>query len=440
MSARSPLSLLSLFYILICTAPAVSQTDAGAQTPTWLRLAFEQRTRYEHLTNPFRLNASGTEKHFLLRTRLKLEAGEENRPVRFLLELQDSRVFYEKEKLYSARTNINEIDFLQAQLQFQSGNFPSRNIKIRLTVGRFTLDLGKRRLVARNNMRNTTNAFDGFSWTLAGDKQWTLHTFLTRPVVIDSYSPDTSGRRYFWGSYFESKHFPKFLLDVYYFGLHDVENSENPKKLTSLGGRLYRMPTSGAVDYEIESAVQSGKNGTANHTAWFFHGELGFSLNATWQPRLFSHYDYASGDCDPHDGDSNQFNTLYGARNFEYPPTGIYGPIYRSNIDAPGAGLEFNSAERLKITMSYRAFRLASARDIWVGSGLQDLTGKSGKSLGQNIEIRFRWQANSHLMIESGYARFFKGSYLYLVRDSPHTGNSGFFFLSAEIKARLLPN
>jgi hypothetical protein len=191
LSTRSSRFLLSLFCILICTTPAVSQTDAGAQTPTWLHLSLEQRTRYEHLTNPFRLNASGTDKHFPLRTRLKLEVGEENRPVRFLLELQDSRVFYEEEKLYSARSNINEIDFLQAQLQFQPCDFPSRNMKSQFTVGRFTMDPGKRRLVARNNMRNTTNAFDGFSWTLTGDKQWTLYTFLTRPVVIDSYSLDT---------------------------------------------------------------------------------------------------------------------------------------------------------------------------------------------------------------------------------------------------------
>ena len=430
---------MSLFCILISTTPAVSQTDAGAQTPTWLSLSFEQRTRYEHLTNSFRLNTSGTEKHFSLRTRLKLEVGKENRPVRFLLELQDSRVFYEEEKLYAARSHINEIDFLQAQLQFQPHGFPSRNMKSQLTVGRFTMDLGKRRLVARNNMRNTTNAFDGFSWTLTGNKEWTLYTFLTRPVVIDSYSLDTSGRRYFWGAYFKSTHFPRFLLDVYYFGLHDVENSENRKRLTTLGGRLYRIPASGDVDYEIESAVQSGKNVTEDHAAWLFHGELGFSFRTSWRPRLSLYYDFASGDCDPEDGKSNRFDTLYGARSFEYPPTGIYGPIYRTNIETPGMGMELTPFEGLTITISYRELRLASAQDTWVGSGLQDLTGESGKSLGQNFEIRGRYRANSHLIIESGYARFFKGSYLELVPDSPRTADSNFFYISVETKATFLP-
>jgi hypothetical protein len=439
LSTRSSRFLLSLFCILICTTSAVSQTDAGAQTPTWLHLSLEQRTRCEHLTNPFRLNASGTEKHFPLRTRLKLEVGEENRPVRFLLELQDSRVFYEEEKLYSARSNINEIDFLQAQLQFQPCDFPSGDMKSQFTAGRFTMDLGKRRLVARNNMRNTTNAFDGFSWILTGDKQWTLYTFLSHPVVIDSYSLDTSGRRYFWGAYFESTHFPKFLLDVYYIGLHDVENSENRKRLTTLGGRVYRIPTSGDVDYEIESAVQFGKNGIEDNAAWLFHGELGFSFKTSWRPRLSLYYDFASGDCDPEDGKSNRFDTLYGARSFEYPSTGIYGPIYRSNIETPGLGMELTPIEKLRITMSYRELRLASSRDAWVGSGLQDLTGKSGKSLGQNFETRIRWQTNSHLTVESGYARFFKGSYLELVPDSPHAADSNFFYISVETKATFLP-
>ena len=209
--------------------------DAGAQTPTWLHLSFEQRTRYEHLTNSFRLNASGTEKHFPLRTRLQVDVGENSRPVRFLIELQDSRVLYEEAKLYSTRANINEIDFLQAHLQFQSGRFPSKNVKSRLLAGRFTMDLGKRRLVARNNMRNTTNAFDGVSWTLDGERSWKLRTFITRPTVIEPYSLDGSGRRYFWGAYFESTRFPKLRLDAYYFGLHDVENTRSRQRYTTMG-------------------------------------------------------------------------------------------------------------------------------------------------------------------------------------------------------------
>ena len=106
--------ILVMFLFVLPAVPVFSQQDRGTRTPSWLQFSFEQRTRYEHLTNPFRPNTSGTEKHFPLRTRLQLEIGESDRPIRFLLEFQDSRVLYEEETLYSIPANINETDFLQA--------------------------------------------------------------------------------------------------------------------------------------------------------------------------------------------------------------------------------------------------------------------------------------------------------------------------------------
>ncbi|MBN2241638.1 MAG: alginate export family protein [Acidobacteria bacterium] len=432
--------LLFLLLFLFPAAPAFAQRDRGTKTPSWLHLSFEQRTRYEHLTNSFRPNISGTEKHFPLRTRLRTEIGEAGRPARFLIELQDSRTLYEKENLFSARANINELDLLQGQLQFNLDNLPLRGIKSRIVLGRFTMDLGHRRLVARNNMRNTTNAFDGVSWTLAGDWDWEIRMFLTRPVTIDPYRPDSGSRRYLWGAYLESARFHRLMLDAYYLGFHDTENPASRQRHSTVGGRLYRMPAPGTMDYEMESAWQFGKNGTQDHFAHFQHGELGFSFNLTWEPRLSVQYDYASGDGSPEDGRSGRFDSLYGARSFEYPPTGIYGPIYRSNITAPGIRIEANPAGNLRIATAYRALRLASARDAWAGSGFQDSTGRAGKYLGQNLEVRLQWQANRIVSLESGYARFFKGSYPELVPGSPDPEDSHYFYIATELKAGLLPH
>ena len=435
---KSP-CILALLIFVFHTIPVIAQQDRGTKTPSWLQLSFEQRTRYERLTNPFRLNTSGTEKHFPLRTRLQLEIGESDRPIRFLLEVQDSRVLYEKETLYSVPANINEADFLQAQLQFNLDDTHYTGIKSQIILGRFTMDLGKRRLVARNGMRNTTNAFDGVSLTLGGNWGWTIRSFLTRPVRIDPYSLDTSSRLYFWGVYFESKRYHRILMDAYYFGVHDPENAALRQRHTTVGMRLYKMPGAGAMDYEIESAWQFGKSGTDDHFGHFQHGEIGFSFDAPLEPRLSLHYDYASGDDEPEDESSGRFNTLFGARSFEYPPTGIYGPIYRSNINTPGIRIALNPTGKLQVTAMFRAFRLASSRDLWVGSGLRDRTGQSGKSLGQNLEVRALWRANRYFTAESGYARFFKGSYIYRVPDGPRSGDSNYFYVATEIKARLLP-
>ncbi|MBN2317868.1 MAG: alginate export family protein [Acidobacteria bacterium] len=428
-----------LFILVLSTVPAFPQQDRGTRTPAWLQLSFEQRTRYEHLTNPFRPNTSGTEKHFPLRTRLKLEIGEAGHPVGFLAEFQDSRVLYEKENLFSARANINELDFLQAHLQFNLDHHQSNGMKSRIVLGRFTMDLGKRRLVARNNMRNTTNAFDGVSWTLAGDRDWTIRFFLTRPVTIDPYRLDSGSRRYFWGTYFESTLFHGLMLEAYYLGFRDTEIPASRQMHSTIGGRLYKLPAPGSMDYEMESAWQLGENGTRSHFAHFQHGELGFSFDLSWKPRISFHYDYASGDSDPEDDTSDRFNSLYGARSFEYTPTGIYGPIYRSNINAPGFTIALNPSDTLWLTTSYRAFWLADGKDAWTGSGLADPSGESGKSLGQNLEVRIRWRANRYITAESGYARFFKGSYLYRVPDGSRAGDSDYFYIATEVKAKLLP-
>ncbi|MEJ2247639.1 MAG: alginate export family protein [Acidobacteriota bacterium] len=356
--------------------------------------------------------------------------------IRLLVEIQDSRTFIDREILYSSSIHINEIDFLQAQLQFNL-NLPSK-MKSQFILGRFTMDLGKRRLSARNRMRNSTNAFEGISWTLTGKTDWMIRAFLTRPVLIDPYDLDSSDNRYFWGIFFESRHLPNFNMDLYCLGLHSNEQDSARPRHSTVGGRFYKMPETGIIDYEVESAWQFGKNESLDHLAYFQHGEIGYSINASWNPRLSFQYDYASGDQSPQDDRSGRFNTLFGARRFDFSPTGSYGPFSRSNLNTPGIRLVLNPLKELQIMASHRTFWLASARDAWAGSGLQDSTGSSGTSLGQNFETRIRWQSNSHLMIESGYARFFKGSYLELVPDGPRTGDSNFFYISVEIKAQFI--
>jgi hypothetical protein len=155
--------------------------------------------------------------------------------------------------------------------------------------------------------------------------------------------------------------------------------------------------------------------------------------------RLSFHYDYVSGDEDPGDERFERFDTLFGARRFEHNPTGIYGPFFRSNLHTPGVRFVLIPNNKLEILVSFRAFWLAQARDVWFGSGLQDTTGASGSYLGNHFETRARLKPLKFLMIEMGYAHFIKGSYLDRVPESPRTPNSDFFYIAVEIRAPLLP-
>ena len=87
-----------------------------------------------------------------------------------------------------------------------------------------------------------------------------------------------------------------------------------------------------------------------------------------WSPRLAVEYDYASGDNNPKDNKDQRFDTLYGARRFDFGPTGIYGAFSRSNINTPGLPHQRFARSDVQVSLSHRIFWLASETDCWGGA------------------------------------------------------------------------
>jgi hypothetical protein len=147
-------------------------------------------------------------------------------------------------------------------------------------------------------------------------------------------------------------------------------------------------------------------------------------------------YDYASGTSNPDGSKSHTFDGLFGARNFELTPTGLFGPFFRSNISSPGIRLKLHPLGILDVDLKYRAWWLAQAKDEWVGSGLQDPTGDSGKFLGQDIQVRVQWHPTLNTTFEVGYDRFFKGSYIKDQTDipgNPPSNDTNYFYIQSEL-------
>jgi hypothetical protein len=238
---------------------------------------------------------------------------------------------------------------------------------------------------------------------------------------------------YFWGTNLSAGLRAGLKGELYYLGIHESRTparSQN-RRFSTIGTRLYRSPRAGTLSFEVETAWQVGMRGLLSQLAHFEHGSLDYSLDQRWRPMITGRYDYASGDRDPNDDTNGTFDTLYGARRFEWGPTGIYGAWARSNISSPGWAVALNPTHRLTFSPGMRWVWLARARDQWAGSGLRDATGRSGTYLGSQLEVRLSYDFSSHFRPEIGYVRLFKGSYLRQVPKSPGTGDSNYFYAEA---------
>ena len=330
----------------------------------------------------------------------------------------------------------------------------------RIQAGRITMDVGSRRLVARNRFRNTSNAFTGVDWRWRNDDGREFRAFYTLPikrlpdetdrlrdndVILDEETFDFQ----FWGLFYSDTLPWGDTGELYVFGMHeddllDAISGSPPtrnRNLITPGFRLLRKPEKGHFDYQIETALQFGESQLSaattrdlDHFAHFHHAQLGYTFACAWSPRLAFQYDYASGDDDPRDRDNGRFDTLFGARRWEYGPTSIYGAFARSNINTPGVRLQLKPATNWRALVAYRAFWLASYRDAWTTTGVQDSTGDSGSFVGSQIEFRVRWYPlRDNLRLEVGYAHLFAGEFIDDAPNSNRQGDSNYFYSQVNV-------
>lgn len=439
---------------LFCAAalglvPAIAQAREGSAPtlqdaigdPDDITVTGSLRVRYEALDNQFRPGLDDHDDIVLLRTTLAAEY--HPGPVRVGAEVQDSRAYDTDSGEALTTSEVNALELVQAYVGFELGDALGSGTQTSVTAGRFTMDLGSRRLVARNNFRNTTNTFTGFKARIKGLAGGTLDAFYTLPDVRLPADRDAllhnevhwdraSFDLTFWGAHYALPLPAGTTLEAYFYGLDENDSptqATRNRHLRTPGLRLLRKPAAARADFELEGAWQFGhvRSGTAvdaarlGVAAWFVHATLGYTLDAPWSPRIAVEYDRASGD-DGH-GTYNRFDTLFGARRSEYGPTSIFGLLGRANISSPGVRLEANPGKRWDAMVMYRAAWLDSASDSFASSGVRDGAGAAGTFAGQQVEARVRyWLVPGALRLDTGAAAFFNGRFL---RDAANANDYG---------------
>jgi hypothetical protein len=422
--------------------------------PKWLSLSVEQRTRYETMDGSFKAGGKGGDQQIPLQTDVFAQARFNH--FRFGGEFLDARQLGSDLATGVNNTHVDEADLIQGYLAWSDQNFLHSGLGTEITAGRQTLNFGSRRLIARNAMRNTINSFDGLRFRVVDYGNWQFNAFVTMPVnrypssataILDGeHDFDTAdGKTGFSGGFFEMYNIGFGVnAEMYLYHLDEGDSAKSQtrnRRYFTPGGRLYIKPAKGEVDFQLETIGQFGtihtsatNNKALQHEAWYQHVDVGYTVDMNWKPRFAVLYDYASGDENPTDGNDERFDTLYGARRFEFGATGIYGAFARSNINSPGYNVGFSPLSNVQVGLSHRFYWLAEKKDAWTTSGLSDAKGKTDDYIGHQIELTSRWDVNSSLNFETGWAHLFKGEFAKNAPKAPDTQDVDYFYVQSMLR------
>jgi hypothetical protein len=447
--AFPPMAALALL-----AAPAVfAQGGAGEAAPTLhqalglpdsIRIEGSMRPRYEALGNPFVAGRSEDDEFLGLQTGLRLEF--DAAPTLTIGgELLDSR-FIAGNETGGAATEIDALEPVQLYLSWRPDDFLAHGARLNLTAGRFTMDIGSRRLVSHANFRSILTSFDGVRavWTSPDSLMVTLAyaaPVARQPSDADfALANEVTLNRTLAHTRFSLAHLASPLPfdmrgEAYLLDLDEADGggiATRDRDLITAWVRLLRSPDGSQFDFDFEYARQSGSVRATerapdvtplDHDAEMAHAELGFSFGAPWSPRLALEYDFASGDHSPTDGDNQRFDPLFGDRAFEFGPTSIYGFISRTNLSSPGIRLEVRPGGGNDGYVMLRDIRLDSATDSLANSSVRDPAGLSGDHAGLQIEGRYRhWLVQYALRLSVGAATVLTGSFL---EDAPNATRQG---------------
>ena len=427
---------LSLPLLLALSSPAFAEDG--------LTVTGSVRLRYESIDGQARTGFNDSDDLLNLRSIV----GAEYRRGGFRIggELYDSRVYGDDPGTPVTTGEVNTFELVQAYVGYAIPDAFGKDTNLGLQAGRFTLNLGSRRLIAADDYRNTTNGYTGLRADLSLGGATSATLIYTLPQVRlpdDRASLDDNQVRFdresfdlvLWGGLATkrlSDKGPALELSFYHLGERDApQRPTRDRSLDTIGLRFYRDPAPGRGDYESETIHQVGTISSSltptaaslDVSAWFAHLEVGYGFRHRWSPRLALEFDYASGD--GRGGKFGRFDTLFGMRRGELAPAGLYNAVGRANLVSPVLRLEATPSKRLDGFVAYRPLWLASRFDSFSTTGVRDASGNSGRFAGHQVEARLRyWLIPKRLRLEWNGLLLAKGRFLRAAPNAPRGGDT----------------
>jgi len=88
----------------------------------------------------------------------------------------------------------------------------------------------------------------------------------------------------------------------------------------------------------------------------------------------------------------------------------------------------------VQLGLSHRFYWLAEDKDSWTTANLRDATGRTDNFIGQQLELTARWDVNSSLNFETGYAHLFKGTFAKETANAPDKQDTNYFYVQSMLR------
>ena len=375
-----------------------------------MKYSGSMRIRQEELDGQYRPGFDNHDDVLAIRSNLLAEydAG----TWRFGGELFDSRA-YDTDP--GSALTANDVDTFEPVQAYVAGDFDApfgKGSSATVLAGRFTMNLGSRRLIASDDFRNTPQGYTGarVDMKFAGRRSATLFYVLPQQHRPDRLADlrdnqvklDHEGRdQQLFGALLSRAGLPGGLMaEAGFVRFLEQDTAGRPTRnrgLTNLSARLIRDPAPGQWDYEIEGIAQQGtvRTGTAVNVAQlsvhshFIHADLGYTFAGSWKPHVTVEWDYASGDGPG--AKYTRFDTVYGMRRADLAPSGIYAALGRTNLNAWGVRLEGAPTKRLDVLATWKWLWAADRHDSFSTTGIRDASGSSGRFAASQFDGRLRY-------------------------------------------------
>jgi hypothetical protein len=390
------------------------------QLPHWISFGAEERFRSEGYHNSgFKLN--NNDSYFL--NRLRIQMNLQFTPwFKVVSQVQDARPFLQKPPYGPP----NEVRW-DLKLAYAEFGDPEKQW-ISLRVGRQLINYNNT-IMANSEWRNQGRSYDAVVTNLHYDR-YRLGIFAASAVVplISGISHHSEGNN-IYGLYGAiEKLLPHSTLEPFVLwrvqqsvGIETTAKVKTGKQDEKAYGVRFKGIAARSLDYSAEGIVERGNDGPNGIRAWADTFGAGYRFTELpLKPRVFSQYDYASGDKDPNDGTHGAFDTMYPTAHDRF---GVSDQFGWQNIQAARAGFTIEPRRRWTATAQYLDFWLASATDSLYntsgGSIVRDATGKSGKHVGEEIDFYTWFELNRHLNFGVGVGHIMPGTFLASTTKGP---------------------